>query len=113
MPLQLRMAALAIAVIVAFSSLSVAQYHDDDDDGGYHQSMSPPRTPRKAGAPSGTKRNGPERLGENQYESRRPIRSETPAIRADSYNLRLCSILRKVRLMRGCMTPDSLEGLRA
>jgi hypothetical protein len=57
---------------------------------------------------SGTKRNGPERLGKNQYDSRRPIRSETPAIRADSYNLRLCSILRKVRLMRGCMTPDSL-----
>jgi hypothetical protein len=58
---------------------------------------------------SGTKRNGPERLGENQYDSRRPIRSETPAIRADSYNLRLCSILRKVRLMRGCMTPDSFR----
>ena len=38
MPLQLRMAALAIAVIVAFSGFSLAQHHDDDDDGGYYQS---------------------------------------------------------------------------
>ena len=37
MPRQLRMAALAIAVIMAFSSLSAAQYRDDDDDGGYYQ----------------------------------------------------------------------------
>ena len=35
MPRQMRMAALAIGVIVAFSSLSLAQYHDDDDDGYY------------------------------------------------------------------------------
>jgi hypothetical protein len=47
MPRQLRMVALAIAVIVAFSSLSVAQYHDDDDDGGYHQSN--PRQARQYG----------------------------------------------------------------
>jgi hypothetical protein len=31
------MTALAIAVIMAFSSLSAAQYRDDDDDGGYYQ----------------------------------------------------------------------------
>ena len=37
MPRQLRMAALAIAVIMAFSSLSLAQYRDDDDDGGYYR----------------------------------------------------------------------------
>ena len=37
MPRQLRVAALAIAVMVAFSSISLAQYHDDDDDDGYHQ----------------------------------------------------------------------------
>jgi hypothetical protein len=42
-----KMVALAIAVIVAFSSLSVAQYHDDDDDGGYHQSN--PRQARQYG----------------------------------------------------------------
>jgi hypothetical protein len=41
------MVALAIAVIVAFSSLSVAQYYDDDDDGGYHQSN--PRQARQYG----------------------------------------------------------------
>jgi flagellar biosynthesis/type III secretory pathway protein FliH len=34
------MAALAIAVIVAFSGLSLAQHRDDDDDGGYYQSNS-------------------------------------------------------------------------
>ena len=33
MPRQMRMAALAIGVIVAFSGLSLAQYHDD----GYYQ----------------------------------------------------------------------------
>jgi hypothetical protein len=37
MPRQLRVAALAIAVMVAFSSISLAQYHDDDD--GYHQGI--------------------------------------------------------------------------
>jgi hypothetical protein len=40
MPRQLRMAALAIAVIVAFSGLSLAQHRDDDDDGEYYQSNS-------------------------------------------------------------------------
>lgn len=40
MPRQLRMAAFAIAAIMALSSLSVAQYHDDDDDGGYYQGNS-------------------------------------------------------------------------
>ena len=38
MPRQLGMAALAIAVVLAFSGFSLAQYHDDDDDGGYYQS---------------------------------------------------------------------------
>ena len=40
MPRQLRVGALAIAVIVAFSGLSLAQHRDDDDDGGYYQSNS-------------------------------------------------------------------------
>ena len=38
MPRQLPLVVLAIAVIVAFSGLSQAQYHDDDD--GYYQSYS-------------------------------------------------------------------------
>jgi hypothetical protein len=38
MPRLLPMAVLAIAVIVAFSGLSPAQYHDDD--GGYYESNS-------------------------------------------------------------------------
>lgn len=37
---QLRMATLAIAVIVAFSGLSLAQHRDDDDDGGHYQNNS-------------------------------------------------------------------------
>ena len=40
MPRQIRMAALAIAVIVACSALSIAQYHDADDYGGYYQDNS-------------------------------------------------------------------------
>jgi hypothetical protein len=51
MPRQLRMAALAIAVMVAFSCLSLAQYHDDDDDGGYHQGN--PRQARQYGYQQG------------------------------------------------------------
>src|SRR5689334_15518645 len=37
MPRQIRMAALAIAVIVTCTALSVAQYHDADDYGAYDQ----------------------------------------------------------------------------
>ena len=38
MPRQMRMAALAIAVVVACSAFSLAQYHDDDD-GYYHGNL--------------------------------------------------------------------------
>src|SRR5690348_2551885 len=40
MPRQMRMVALAIALIVACSALSLAQYHDADDYGGYYQDNS-------------------------------------------------------------------------
>ena len=43
MPRLLRMAVLAIAVIVAFGGLSLAQYHDDDDGGYYHRDSSQAR----------------------------------------------------------------------
>ena len=40
MPQQMRMVALAIALIVACSALSLAQYHDADDYGRYYQDNS-------------------------------------------------------------------------
>lgn len=40
MPRQLTIAAFSIAVIMALSSLSAAQYRDDDDDGGYYHGNS-------------------------------------------------------------------------
>jgi hypothetical protein len=51
MPRQLRMIALSIAVIVALSALSVAQYHDDDDYSGYHRDN--PRQARQYGYQQG------------------------------------------------------------
>jgi hypothetical protein len=45
------MAVLAIAVIAAFSSLSLAQYNDDDDESRYHQGN--PRQARQYGYQQG------------------------------------------------------------
>jgi len=64
MPRQIRIVALAIAVMVACSAFSLAQYHDADDYGGYYQDNS--RQARHYGYQQGY-RDG---LGKGRHEGR-------------------------------------------